>query len=302
MSVNNFKPEVWSKVLIGSLPMKTVFAGPMIVNREYEGEIAEAGDTVHITSIADPNVSDYQINTDITYQDPEDAGQSFPIQQAKYWAVRIDDVDKRQAAGQIAPFMENKAAYSISVAIDQYVASKYTGVAPGNVLGSAGAPLTPQVFSSITSHPADFYTQVLVPLQVVLDEADVPDDGDRYCIVPPWARGLLEMTAGFSIGTTANGDTGAVMQRGFFGSIANLNVMVSRNSPQPVAGGPGTGVNAIQAGHNSAITYADQLVKTEAMRSEKSFKDLMRGLHLFDCKVVRPEALAVAYVQRPTGI
>lgn len=302
MSVAHFKGEVWSKVLIGSLPMKLVYGGPMVINRDYEGEITDSGDTVHMTSLADPTVSDYEVGTDLVYQDVQDAGQSFTIAQAKSWSVRIDDVDKQQAAGTIAPWMQGRAAYSVAVSADQYIASKYTGVGVNNILGSAGSPLTPQVFQSITSHPADFYTQVIIPAQVVMDDSDVPDDGDRYMIVPPWARGLVEMTSSFLAGQTANGDTGVVMQRGFIGSMANFNIMVSRNSPQPVAGGPGTGVNAIQFGHNSAITYADQIVKTEALRSERGFRDLIRGLHVFDCKVIRPEALGVAYVQRPTGI
>jgi hypothetical protein len=302
MSVTHFKGEVWSKVLIGSLPMKTVFGGPMVINREYEGEITDSGDTVHITSMADPTVSDYSVGTDLVYQDVQDAGQSFTIGQAKSWSVRIDDVDKQQAAGNIAPWMQGRAAYSIAVAADQYIASKYTGVSAANILGSAGSPLTPAIFSSVTSHPADFYVQVIIPLQVILDQNDVPDDGNRYITVPPWARGLIEQTAGFSVGTAADGSTGQVMQRGFVGSIANFNVMITRNAPQPVAGGAGTGVSVVQAGHNSAITYADQIVKTEALRSEKGFRDLIRGLHVYDCKVIRPEALAIAYVLRPIGI
>lgn len=302
MSVANFKGEVWSKVLLGSLPMKTVFAGPMIVNRDYEGEITENGDSVHVTSLADPTVDDYEVGTDIAYEDVQSAGQSFTIEQAKYWAIRIDDVDKQQAAGNITPWMRGRAAYKLAVSTDQYIASKYTGAAPANILGSAGSPLTPQPFGSITTNPADFYIQVVTPLQVVLDENDVPDDGNRYMTITPWMRGLVEQTAGFSMGIAADGSTGQVMQRGFLGSLSNFNIMVTRNTPQPVAGGPGTGVNVVQAGHNSAITYADQIVNTEAMRSEKGFRDLIRGLHVFDCKVIRPEALALAYVKRPEGI
>lgn len=302
MSVAHFKGEVWSKVLLGSLPMKLVYGGPMVVNRNYEGEIAEGNDTVHISSLADPTVSDYSIGTDLTYQDVQDAGISFTVDQAKYWAVRIDDVDKQQAAGNIQPWMEGRAAYSIAVAADQYLAAKYTAVGAANVLASSASPLTPAIFSSISSHPADFYIQVIIPLQVALDSADVPDDGGRYIIVPPWARGLIAQTAGFVMGTAADGSTGAIMQRGFIGSIQNFNVLVSRNTVQTVAGGPGTGVWAIQAGHNMAITYAEQILKTEALRSERGFRDLVRGLHVYGAKVVHPEALAVAYVQRPVGI
>jgi hypothetical protein len=302
VSVNHFKGEVWSKVLLGSLPMKTVFAGPMVVNREYEGEIAEGNDTVHITSLNDPTVSDYFVDQDLTYEDVQDAGLSFTVDQAKYWAVRINDVDKAQAAGQIAPWMEGRAAYKVGVAADQFLASKYTSVAAANVLGSSGSPLTPAVFGSFTTNPADFLVKVIIPLQVKLDESDVPDDGGRYIIVPPWGRGLVAQTAGFVLGTAADGSTGQVMQKGFFGSLAGFNFMTSRNTVQTVAGGAGTGVWAIQAGHSMAITYAEQIIKTEALRSEKGFRDLVRGLHVYGAKVIHPEALAVAYVQRPVGI
>jgi len=51
-----------------------------------------------------------------------------------------------------------------------------------------------------------------------------------------------------------------------------------------------------------AITFADQIVKTEALRLQTTFADAVRALHVYGGKVVRPEALAVAYVTRPNGI
>jgi hypothetical protein len=301
VSVNHFKGEVWSKVLVGALPTKLVYGGPMVVNKDYEGEIAASGDTVHITSLADPTVSTYTPGNDLVYQDIDDAGQTLIIDQSKSWSVRIDDVDKHQAAGNIQPWMEGRAAYSVAAVADQFIAALYTGVAPANVLGSSAAPLTPAIFSSITSHPADFLIQVLIPLQVILDQQSVPEEG-RYCVLPPWARGLVTQTAGFVMGLTTDGSPPAALQRGFLGSLANFNILMSRNAVQTVAGGAGTGVWAIQAGHSIAITYADQIVETEALRSEKGFRDLIRGLHVSGAKVIHPEALAVAYVQRPIGI
>lgn len=305
MSVSHFKGEVWSKVLLGALPTKLVYGGPMVVNRDYEGDIAAAGDTVHITSLQDPTVSDYSIGTDLVYQDVDDAGQTMIIDQAKSWSVRIDDVDKHQAAGNIQPWMEGRAAYSVAAVADQFLAAKYTGVAAANVLGTSAAPLTPAVFGSITSHPADFLVQVLIPLQVLMDQASVPDDGGRYCVVPPWARGLVTMTAGFVMGIAADGSAPGAIQRGFLGSVAGFNIMMSRNvvnaNPSYNTGGA-NGVYAIQAGHKIALTYAEQVVETEALRSERGFRDLIRGLHVYGARVVHPEALAVAYTARPAGI
>lgn len=52
MSVRNFVPEIWSSKLLVSTRKALVYAAPGVVNRDYEGEISEAGDTVRITSVS----------------------------------------------------------------------------------------------------------------------------------------------------------------------------------------------------------------------------------------------------------
>ncbi len=301
MSVLHFKPELWSKILLGALEKNLVFAGPMVVNRDYEGEIAGPGDTVHITSLADPTIANYSPGGTLTYQAIVDAGQTLQIDQAKSWSVQVDDVDRRQAMGDMQSWMEERAGYRIADTADQFLAGLYTGVASANALGTSGAPITPGVYNA-SSAPADFYTKVVLPLKVLLGQQNVPDDGNRYLIVPPWARALLEQTQAFIAFPGAGGDAGDVMQRGFFGKVGGFNLMESNNAVQTVAGGPGTGVWAIQAGHRMAITYAEQIVQTEALRAQATFADLVRGLHVYGARVVRPEAIAVAYTLRPSGI
>jgi hypothetical protein len=303
MSVLHFKPELWSKILLGALEKNLVFGGPMVVNRDYEGEISGPGDTVHITSLADPTISSYTPNSTLTYQTIVDAGQSLQIDQAKSWSVSVDDVDRRQAMGDMQTWMEGRAAYRVADTSDQFLAALYTGAASANVLASTSSPLTPGTFT--TSAPADFYTKVVLPLKVVLGQQNVPDDGNRYLIVPPWGRALIEQTQAFIAFPGNNGGPGDVMQNGYFGKISGFNLMESNNAvnanPSYNTGGA-NGVYVIQAGHNMAITYAEQIVQTEALRAQATFADLVRGLHVYGAKVVRPEALAVAYTARPPGI
>ncbi len=301
MSVLHFKPELWSKILLGALPKNLVYGGPMVVNRNYEGEISGPGDTVHITSLADPTISNYTPNSTLTYQVINDAGQTLQVDQAKAWSVQVDDVDRRQAMGDMQSWMEERAAYRVADTADQFLAAQYVGVASANVLGTSGSPITPGLYNP-SSAPADFYVKVVLPLKVLLGQQNVPDDGNRYLIVPPWARGLIEQTQAFVAFPGGGGGAGAVMQNGFFGKIGGFNLMESNNSVQVVPGGPGTGVWAIQAGHRDAITYAEQIVQTEALRAQATFADLVRGLHVYGAKVIRPEAMAVAYTLRPTGI
>lgn len=295
MSVTHFKPTFWSKVLLGSLQKQLVFGSPYVINHDYEGEITGMGDSVNVTSIADPTVSSYTPNGTINYESPNDSGQTILIDQAKYFAVKVDDVDAAQAAGNMLKFMQGRGAYKVADTADQFVAGFYTSAAPANSVGSSGSPKTPGVFS--TANPADFYTQVILPLGVKLDQANVPNDGNRYIVLPPWAVGLLAMTGAFLNFPNSAGGVPQVMENGFMGRVGRFNILMSNNAVNY------SGSNwIIQAGHNTAITFADQIVKTEALRLQTTFADAVRALHVYGGKVVRPEALAVAYVTRPAGI
>jgi hypothetical protein len=301
MSVVTYKAEFWSNVLLAAYMKKLVFGSEYVINRDYEGQISRGGDTVHITSLADPVISNYTLGQNLSYQQLQGSGQSFTVDQAKSWSAQMEDVDRRQQVGDLQGYFEGRAAYRLADVMDQFIASLYTGVAPANILGTSAAPLTPALYNP-TSAPADFYLKVILPLKVLLSQQSVPDDGNRYIVLPPWAMALAAQTQAFVAFPGYTGDPGTVMENGAVGRLGGFVLLESNNAVQTVAGGSGTGVWAIQAGHNSAITFADQIVQNEALRSQGDFADLIRGLHVYGGKVVHPEALAVAYVLRPTGI
>ena len=61
-------------------------------------------------------------------------------------------------------------------------------------------------------------------------------------------------------------------------------------------GGPNTSnMGIIVAGHSSAIATAEQINKTETYRDPDSFADIVRGMHLYGRKILKPEALSRAY-------
>jgi len=294
MSVLAFKPEIWSKVILAALQKNLVFGGPGIVNNDYEGEISGPGNVVHITQFGDPVITPYTPNSTLTYQALNDAGLDLNVDQSFSFSFSVDDVDKRQAAGDMQSYLEERASYKLADTADQYIASLYTGVSGQNTVGSTGSPVTPAIYSS--THPADFYQQVLLPLKVQLTEANIPMAG-RYVVVPPWAEALLEQTQAFIAITDMQGQPSQVFQTGMIGRAAGFDIYVSNNAVNY------TGSNwIVQAGHPMAITYAEQIVQTEALRLQSTFADGVRGLHVFGAKLIRPDAIAVAYVTRPTGI
>ncbi|MEU7831382.1 MULTISPECIES: hypothetical protein [unclassified Nonomuraea] len=278
MAITRFRPEIWSANLLVALRKALVYAGPSIVNRDYEGEISEAGDTVRITSISDPTIGTYVPNsTTITPEELTDAQRTLLIDQAKYFAFKVDDVDARQAKGNVIPEAISRAAYKLADVVDQYVAGLYTGVATANALGTIAVT---------AATPTDAYDKVLVPLKVKLDEANVPNEG-RYAVIPPWFHGRLLLDGRFIKLNESGTQDG--LRNGMVGRAAGFDILVSNNAINV------TGDDYIvQAGSPMAISFAEQINKTEAYRPEGGFSDAVKGLALYGAKLVRPDCIATA--------
>ncbi|MFD0405013.1 P22 coat protein - protein 5 domain protein [Kitasatospora sp. NPDC127116] len=283
MAITRFKPEIWSAKLLVASRKALVYGGPQVINRDYEGDISDAGDTVRITSISDPTIGTYVPNsTTITPEELTDAQRTLVVDQQKYWAFKVDDVDKRQAKGDVMTEAMSRAAYKMADVQDQYIASFYTGIQAANVIGSTGAPI------NIYTTPTDAYDKVLVPLRTKLAKANVTTQG-RYLVVSPEFMASLLLDPRF-IKANESGTPDA-LRNGFVGRAAGFDIYESNNVPVPSGD-----TQVIQAGVNAAITFADQIVKTEAYRPESSFSDAIKGLAVYGAKLVRPDMLACAYI------
>lgn len=278
MAIVNFIPEVWSAKLLVALRNSLVYGADGVVNREYEGEISQYGDTVHITSLVDPTIGNYTAHTDITVEDVDDADQVLTITQSKYFAFEVDDIEKRQAKGEVLSQQAIAAAWKLRDVADKYLAGLMaTGVAADNLLAE----------STVTS--ANAYDK-LVDLSVKLDESNVPTEG-RFAIITPKFHGLLQKDSRFIAAGDAQG--AGVRTNGRIGTAAGFSLRSTNNAPD----GPGVGAGKlIIAGSSMATTFAEQIAKTEAARRELRFADMVKGLHLYGGKVVRPTALAAADV------
>ncbi len=286
MAVTNFIPELWAAKILRNLHNMHVFAQPNVINRNYEGEIKAQGDTVRITSIGAITVSDYTKNTNMaTPQTLQDAQQTLVIEKAKSFAFSVDDVDRVQ--GNPAAFDEAayEAAYAMSDVQDQYLANLYAYA--GSFLGTDGSPKT-------LSAASDLYP-IITQAKVKLGELKVPDDGNRWLIVPEWGEGVMAQDNRFVM--NYNPAIYGTLLNGQVTKIAGFNVLRSNNITND-----GSGNYRFMAGHPMAITLADQVAQVEGFRSQLFFGDVLRGLQLYGAKVVRPQALVTITVTRPSFI
>lgn len=280
MAITKFIPEIWSAALLKALRDRLTYAQTGVVNRNYEGEIARAGDTVHITSFDDPAVRSYTKNGNITWDLLTDTQQTLTVKQADYFAFKVDDIDKRQALPGFVEETSVGASYNLASKADAYVAGKMVaGVPAANKIGAISEPT-----------PDDAY-DVLVDLRTKLVRSNTPEDG-RFVIVPPEFYAVLLKDDRF-IRADASGTTTG-LRRGFVGDAANFTIFESNVVPSRE--NDGVIEWDIVAGHSIATTFAQQIASTEAMRLENTFGDGVRGLHLYDALVIRPKNLASAVV------
>lgn len=275
MSVANFIPEIWSRELLFSLKKNLI--GTNLVNRNYQGEIANEGDTVRIQTPNAITVGDYD-GSDISFETIASATQSMSIDQAKYFAFLVDDVDQAQANVNLMQSFMVESAHSLANVADQFIFSSYTEAAAANVIDSGG-------FTASNAY------EQLTEAGKLLSEANVPEQG-RWAVIDPAGVKALSNDPAFQRASDLGDQTS---QFGFMGMAAGFRIWMSNNLPV-VTGTPD--VKHLLYGHNMAITFADQIISTEAGRREAGFSDFVKGLHVYGKKVVRPTALGTIEVDQ----
>lgn len=270
-----FQPEIWAAELKVALEAVQVFASPLVVNRKYEGDITGPGDTVHIPSLKDPTIRNYTKHTDITIDDIDDSEETLTIDQAKYFAFEVDDMEKKFTLTANIAISESarRAAYLLRREVDSRVAKE--------AADKAGI----QIDTTNIADPSDAY-ELLVQLSVELDDNDVSEAG-RYVVVTPAFHGQLLLDNRF----VGAGTQDSALTNGLVGQAAGFTIVKSTN----VADGDDDG-KVIIAGNNNAISYAEALTQIESARMEKRFADLAKGLLVYGTNVIRPEQLVAANV------
>ena len=128
-----------------------------------------------------------------------------------------------------------------------------------------------------------------------LDQQNVDTSG-RWLVVDPVFMEILRdedsrlMSADY-------GESGGLRNGLVLNNLHGFRVYVSNNLPT-IGSGPATNAasnnsnyGVIVGGHDSAVATAEQINKTETYRDPDSFADIVRGMHLYGRKILRPEAL-----------
>ena len=139
------------------------------------------------------------------------------------------------------------------------------------------------------------------PLTVVarmarkMDTANVDSRGRWICVDPVFVEMLKDEDS-----RVLNADFGGsgLMNGLVLNNLHGFRVYVSNNLPAKGTGAGTSGTTAqdanygvIVAGQDDAVASAEQINKVENYRDPDSFADIVRGMHLYGRKILRPEAL-----------
>src|SRR6478736_3707106 len=116
-----FIPEIWSGKLLEKFYAATVLAA--IANTDYEGEIKNKGDTVHIRTRPTITISDYDAEQDLGIQRPSSNMIDLSIDQAKYFNLALDDVMEVQSDLDLMSMWAEDASEQMKIAVDTDVLS-----------------------------------------------------------------------------------------------------------------------------------------------------------------------------------
>lgn len=220
MAITNFIPELWSAAVLMPFEANLVYGQPSCVNRDYEGQIRQQGDTVHVSTIARPTIRPYDKTTDLTTEDVADDSDSLVIDQGDYFSFRVNDVDRVQAAGNFQSPATQEAGQGMAEQVDTFLSGRMAAGA-GNRLG---------VQSLTVATPTAAYN-LLIKLRTKLTNAHVPAAG-RFVAVNPEFYGLLLQDDRF-VRVDASG-TSEGLRNGLVGRAAGFDVLEAATTPSAV--------------------------------------------------------------------
>ena len=274
MATTNFIPTIWTENLYQQLNNK--YVAVKNCNREWEGEIKQAGDRVKILGLNNINVFDYRKGTNMNAPLAlSDSVRELVIDQAKAFNFIIDDVDRAQSMPRLMDLALNNAANALAAKVDEYIFSLSEQV------DSSKRFLLPEADSS---NIIDFISEGILHLVT----AGVTDD--IILEVSPIVAALI-LKAKIEMST----DNTAALENGYIGSIAGCKVFVSPNIATSVSDNGDTYLCVLRS--KRSVAFAEQLSEVEAYRPELRFADAVKGLMLFGAKIVYPNEYYVLEVE-----
>ncbi len=302
----NFTPQIFSQKVLKFFRRASVAED--ITNTDYTGEIENFGDTVNIIKEPTITVSQYTRGSVVNTQNLADDQITLTVDQANAFAFKIDDIEERQSHINFEALATSSGAFSLKRKYDANVLqaiSDGAGIAGADDASLSGGLTTTNTSLGTASSPInveadDAGINLMLLMARVLDDQSVPEE-NRWFVAPPIFYEKMFQAGNKIAEVQVTGDASSNLRNGLAtpGTLAGFSCYKSTalnstsGTDQITLSGVATDAseNVILAGHISSTATASHIAKTEVVRSTESFSDVVRGLHVFGRKVLRPEAI-----------
>ena len=302
----NFAPQIFSQKVLKFFRRASVAED--ITNTDYTGEIENFGDTVNIIKEPTITVSSYTRGSVVNTQDLADDQITLTVDQANAFSFKIDDIEERQSHINFEALATSSGAFSLKRKYDANVLqaiSDGAGIAGADDASLSGGLTTTNTSLGTASSPInveadDAGINLMLLMARVLDDQSVPEE-NRWFVAPPIFYEKMFQAGNKIAEVQVTGDASSNLRNGLAtpGTLAGFSCYKSTalnstaGTDQVTLSGVATDAseNVILAGHISSTATASHIAKTEVVRSTESFSDVVRGLHVFGRKVLRPEAI-----------
>ena len=302
----NFAPEIFSQKVLKFFRRASVVED--ITNTDYAGEIENFGDTVRIIKEPTVTVSSYTRGSVVNAQDLADDQITMVVDNANAFAFKIDDIEERHSHVNFEALATSSGAFALKRKYDANVLqaiSDGAGIAGADDASLSGGLTTTNSALGTASAPVNVETDdaginLMLLMARTLDDQSVPEE-NRWFVAPPIFYEKMFQAGKKIAEVQVTADDTSPLRNGLAlpGTLAGFRCYKSTalNSTAGTDQVTLTGVatdaseNIILAGHMSSTSTASHIAKTEVVRSTESFSDVIRGLHVFGRKVLRPEAV-----------
>ena len=306
LPTGNFAPSIFSQKVLKFFRRASVAED--ITNTDYTGEIENFGDTVNIIKEPTLTVTAYQRGSVVNPQDLADDQITMTVDQANAFAFKIDDIEERHSHVNFEALATSSGAFALKRKFDANILqamSDGAGIAGADDASLSGGLTTTNTALGTASAPInveadDAGINLMLLMARVLDDQSVPEE-NRWFVAPPIFYEKMFQAGNKMAEVQVTGDASSNLRNGLAtpGTLAGFRCYKSTalnstaGTDQVTLSGVATDAseNVIMAGHISSTSTASHIAKTEVVRSTESFSDVVRGLHVFGRKVLRPESI-----------
>lgn len=256
-------------------------------------EIKNKGDKVYFYTLGDLTVSDYDPTatgfSGINYQDPQGDKQYLEITQQKIIPFKVDDIQKVQSNIDLVNQYIRRIAVAASQTKDVYIHGLAVANATTKLHSNSALELT-----------KDNVWAEVCKMYAVLNRKNALVNGTDYAgkrpalVVTPEIEGIIKQCSQFF----ANAVGAEQLRKGQVGTLGGFDLFVDTNI-QTDKTGTGSGASYSQtmvALTSDAITYAEQITKTETLRDKDEVGDFVRCLLVYGGKVANPDCIVTSKV------